>query len=792
MSGRPRAHRVREWTRDLAMGAGFAFSGRQGRLRTLLTAVGVGLGVAMLLLAAAVPSIMSAQESRRDARAVNGSVLGNTSSADNSRATERTLLTAVADTTFHGQDIDGRLLQAEGSHPVTPPGTERIPGPGEIVVSPALRELLDSAEGAELAKRLNARVVGVIADDGLLGPADLSFYLGSDALRAGDAQRVKYFGHVEEDSDVDPILVLLGAVACAVLLMPVATFIGTATRFGGERRDQRLAALRLVGADAAMTRRIAAGESLAGAVLGLLLGSAVFALGRGLAADVTLFGVSVFPADVVPDPVLGALVVLGLPLVTVGAAVFALRGVTIEPVRVTRESTPRPRRLWWRLLPPGVGLALLLPLAGALGSGGGGGEVNEFRVAAGVVALLSGVALLLPWMVERLVGKLRGGPVSWQLAVRRLQLSSGSATRAVSGITIAVAGAVALQLLFAGVQSEATHETGQEKSALRQVNVIDLMVDAAGARKLDRALAATPGVAGTTGFLESTQEIAGKAAGTDAAEYAQVIVGDCGTLREVAEVGSCRDGQVFRAAADPRDADEETSRSAPPRAGATLRVAGPDGRGTENWQIPSGTRTVPAKPSGWGAPVTGILVTPGALSPDRLDLQYSGLVRLQDDEPEALEHVRTTVYRQNPAADVWLSQPTKVSAGFAELSRVIFAAATAVLVLIAASMVVSQAEQLRERRRQLAVLVAFGTRRGTLGASVLWQTAIPVALGLVLASAFGLGLGWTLLKVISRPVADWGVVWPMFAVGAGLVAVVTLLSLPLLWRMMRPAGLRTE
>ncbi|SES29292.1 ABC transporter permease [Streptomyces qinglanensis] len=791
MSGRPRAHRVREWTRDLAMGAGFAFAGRQGRLRTLLTAVGVGLGVAMLLLAAAVPSIMSAQESRRDARAVNGSVLGNATSTDESRATERTLLTAVANTTFHGQDIDGRLLQADGSHPVTPPGTERIPGPGEIVVSPALKELLDSAEGAELAKRLNARVVGVIADDGLLGPADLSFYLGSDTLRAEDAQRVKYFGHVEEHRDVDPLLILLGAVACAVLLMPVATFIATATRFGGERRDQRLAALRLVGADAAMTRRIAAGESLAGAVLGLLLGGAVFLLGRGLAADVTLFDVSVFPADVVPDPVLGALVVLGLPLVTVGAAVFALRGVTIEPVRVTRESTPRPRRLWWRLLPPVVGLALLLPLAGTLGPGGGG-QVNEFQVAAGVVALLSGVALLLPWMVERLVGKLRGGPVSWQLAVRRLQLSSGTATRAVSGITIAVAGAVALQLLFAGAQAEASHETGLKKSALRQVNVIDLTVDTAGARKLDRALAATPGVAGTTGFLESTQEIAGKPAGTDAAEYAQVIVGDCGTLREVAEIGSCRDGQVFRAAADPRDADEETSRPAPPRPGAALRVAGPDGRGTGNWRIPDDTPTVPAKPSGWGAPVTGILVTPGALSPDRLDLQYTGSVRLQDEEPEALEHVRTTVFRQSPAADVWLSQPTEVSAGFAELSRVVFAAATAVLVLIAASMVVSQAEQLRERRRQLAVLVAFGTRRGTLGASVLWQTAIPVALGLVLASAFGLGLGWTLLKVISRPVADWGVVWPMFAVGGGLVAVVTLLSLPLLWRMMRPAGLRTE
>jgi hypothetical protein len=55
--------------------------------------------------------------------------------------------------------------------------------------------------------------------------------------------------------------------------------------------------------------------------------------------------------------------------------------------------------------------------------------------------LLIGVTALLPWLVEASVARLRGGPLPWQLATRRLQLNSGAATRAVSGITIAVAGA---------------------------------------------------------------------------------------------------------------------------------------------------------------------------------------------------------------------------------------------------------------------------------------------------------------------------------------------------------------
>ncbi|MFD7917818.1 FtsX-like permease family protein [Streptomyces sp. NPDC059740] len=769
-----RSGALRRWGRDLLMGCRFAFSGRQGQVRTLLTAVGVGLGVAMLLLAASVPHMLSERQARTDA---SGGLL----SADEPDPTAHSILVADAGTSYHGKSIEGTSLKAEGSHPVVPPGVDRFPKPGQMVVSPALRVLLDSGEGAELRKRFHSRVVGTIGPQGLSGPKDLSLYIGSDQLTPHtlNVHRMAAFGGTQERAPVSPMLILLGAVACVVLLMPVAVFIGTAARFGGERRDQRLAALRLVGADGPMVRRVAAGESLGGALLGLVIGSVLFVLARQLVGQFELFGISAFPSDVVPQAALGLLVVVGIPAVAVAVSVFALRKVAIEPLGVLREAAGRRRRVVWRLLPPALGLALLLPLAGSLG---GGGSVNEYQVVAAVVLLLSGVALLLPWLVERLVGMVHGGAVSWQLAVRRLQLSSGTASRSVSGITVAVAGAIALQMLLAAIGAQQTQSTVLTRAQERQVSVSAALASPTTADHLTRALTATPGVAAARGYVEAFPDVKG---GEDTA---RVVVASCGTLRQLADIGSCRDGQVFRSTAP-----SSTGSEAPPSPGAQLLVAGAHGEGQATWRVPTGTATVRAAREFWGDGYEeAILATPAALAADRLEAGYTAFIQLRHNDSGTLERVRTAIYRDAPAASVLQMQETKVSDQFAGVRKAIFAAAVGVLLLIGASMVVTQAEQLRERRRQLAVLVAFGTRRATLGASVLWQAAVPVVLGLVLASVFGMGLGWALLRLLDEGVTDWFAFWPMTAVGAVLIALVTLTSLPLLWRLMRAEGLQSE
>ncbi len=160
---------------------------------------------------------------------------------------------------------------------------------------------------------------------------------------------------------------------------------------------------------------------------------------------------------------------------------------------------------------------------------------------------------------------------------------------------------------------------------------------------------------------------------------------------------------------------------------------------------------------------------------------------------DAHDRVRNTAARIDPLADPYTWTASKRTKQFNSIRTGLFVGATCVLLLIGVSLLVSQLEQLRERRKLLSSLVAFGTRRRTLSLSVLWQTAIPIGLGLLLSSGVGLVLGVVLLKMTSRPFGiDWTAVLTMTGIGAGVSLLVTVLSLPPLLRLMRPDGLRTE
>jgi predicted lysophospholipase L1 biosynthesis ABC-type transport system permease subunit len=125
-----------------------------------------------------------------------------------------------------------------------------------------------------------------------------------------------------------------------------------------------------------------------------------------------------------------------------------------------------------------------------------------------------------------------------------------------------------------------------------------------------------------------------------------------------------------------------------------------------------------------------------------------------------------------------------------KLRRVLIAGAVAVLLVIGASLLVSVAEQLRERRRVLAVMSAFGTRGSTLACSVLWQTALPVLLGLVLAIVIGAALGAVLMEIAGLPVSfDWGSIALLAGAGLAVVTGVTALTLPILQRQISPEAL---
>ncbi|MEW2437527.1 FtsX-like permease family protein [Streptomyces caniferus] len=772
------------WARDLMMGMRFAAGGgREGWVRTALTAAGVALGVAVLLLCSSVPPLMDAWHGREKARENLGQEHPPPPSA-------RTLRYASTDTTFRGMPVRGRLVRPDGARPPVPPGIGRLPGPGRMLVSPALKELLDSSSGALLRDRLDYKVAGVIGDAGLRGPQELTYVAGSATLTAANGYRIDHFGKEWHPPPMRAPAVLLVVMTCVTLMTPVMVFIGTSVRFGNERRERRLAALRLVGADVRTTRRIASGEALFGSLLGLVGGAALFLAGRQGASAVTLWDVNVFPSDVAPSPVAAALITVLVPTAAVLVTLFAQRGITVEPLGIVRNRPALRRRLWWRVALPAVGVLLLVPLARE--RPWHDTVLNTVRLATGSMLLLLGVTVLLPWLVDTVVGRLRGGPVPWQLAVRRLQLSSSSATRAVSGITVAVAGAIAIHMLMTGMQAGYTQAYAQSGKLPR----IGLWDNADGWPQTQRALTAlraTPGVTAVRGTIDANiGRLPATALPASAGPPSTLAIGSCAELRKLARLGSCREGEVFVT-----DAADRDPALAP---GARIRLnpayLDDDPQPPRPWTIPAAARGARLLDHGRGPDrVTyDLLATPSAIDTGRLkDPTMEFKVDFDRGTPDAVEHIRNTVAHIDPTMNEFSAVDNPHDAQYTSVREGLFAGAALTLLLIGSGLIISTVEQLYERRRLLSTLDAYGTRRATLAWSVLWQTALPVALGLGLALGCGLALGTLLLTMIDSTVTvDWPVVAGITGIGGGMIFLVTLLSLPPLWRMMRPDGLRTE
>ncbi|TQF01273.1 FtsX-like permease family protein [Kitasatospora acidiphila] len=763
--------RSASWPTQLLLGVRMALAGgRDCRLRTLLTAVGVGLGVTALLLAASMPAVRAHRDDRL--RAQSGALI----SAPHADRSDHSLLMTDISTSFHGRQVLGRAVHPEGPAAPVPPGLTSYPAPGTMAVSPALAELLRSPSGKLLRDRLPEPITGTVGQAGLVGPGDYAFFLGSDQLTdsAEGVVRLDHFADKLPPKPTDPLLVLLTVAGVVILLCPVAVFLAAAVRFGGEARDRRLAALRLAGADRATTARIATGESLLGALFGLVVGAGCYLMTRQLIERFTVAGLSVFRSDLYPQPVLAAAALLAVPVLAVLVTLLTMRRIAAEPLGVVRGARTRPRRVWWRLALPATGVALLVGERDQLAVGYSTQGIAI--VVIGLLLLLVGTTLLLPPLLDWAGRALRrvDGPPAWQLALARVRFSPETATRPVTGIVVTVAGAIALQtLLGAMATARATMDTGYTDRSLISAH----FSPGSGARATEYAnrVHGTAGVADALGYTEFY--------GTSGVQGVPVWVADCETLRRFAPITDCADGDVF------------TARGAvgPATVGAlsVLDSATP-------WQPPAprgevSMLNVPDQPPGPPAR-TGLLATPGAVPADLLRAKRATLaIHTVPGQADADELVRTAVARLDRQAAVYRPTDPLPDQGFLSIRRALTAGTAAILALIGAGMLVGLLEQLREQRRTLAVLTAFGTRRRTLACSLLWQSGVPVLIGLALATVSGIGLAAALLYLERlRPVVAWQDVLVLTGVGAAAVLATTLLSLPALWRRTNGGGLRHE
>ncbi|PYC77398.1 hypothetical protein C7C46_18805, partial [Streptomyces tateyamensis] len=482
--------------------------------------------------------------------------------------------------------------------------------------------------------------------------------------------RLDHFADQVPRNPVDPMLVLLTVVGLVVLLAPVGAFLAAAVRFGGEARDRRLAALRLGGADRAGTARIAAGEALAGTLLGLPVGVGFFLIGRQLAQHVAVNGLSVFAADLVPQPAPAVSALAAVPVLAVLVTLVTMRRIADEPLAVLRGGRAR-RRIWWRLALPAAGAALLVQQRWRLNTvfGSPGGAV----LIAALVLLLGGAAVLLPPLLERAGRALApvAGPPAWQLAVGRINANPESAARPVTGIVVTVAGAIALQTLLGSLAAQRTAPIDALYQRDQSLLVAAFPGGGDQAAQYGDRLRTTPGVADATAYTRLDLRAAG---GTG---FRTGRVADCATLRTMADLPDCADGDVFTIAGLP-------GRVLTPRQQYTAL-----GAPGSSWTAPAPRAPVSTRPSPGQVLPVEFLATPGALPAGLLHHQ-TATVELHPSPglPDAEEQLRTDAALLDPATTVIRPATRAPDAAFDGLRRALTAGTVAVLALIGAGMLV--------------------------------------------------------------------------------------------------------
>ena len=339
------------------------------------------------------------------------------------------------------------------------PGLSRLPAAGEYDASPALARLIRSTPADELADRYPGRLVGTIGTIGLPSPDSLIAVVGRTVpqVRAipGAAEVWRLNTTPPNDCGDCPAGVgfnknaidLILAVVALGMLFPVVIFIGSATRLAAARREQRFAAMRLVGATPRQISVLSAIESSVAVVFGTLAGFGLFFALRPLVARIPFTGDRFFTSDLSLSWLDAAVAAVGIPVVAALAARLALRRVVISPLGVFRRSTPKPPSPW-RLWPLFAGILELAYFLEGSRPRTGPGQTIAYLV--GFLLVMTGLVTGGPWLTmvsARWLSRRTKRPAAL-IAGRRLADDPRSGFRAISGLVLALfIGTVAVAVL---------------------------------------------------------------------------------------------------------------------------------------------------------------------------------------------------------------------------------------------------------------------------------------------------------------------------------------------------------
>ncbi|GAA2541740.1 ABC transporter permease [Winogradskya consettensis] len=720
--------------------------GREAALRLTLIAVAVALGVAMLLTAVGGMSGVVKQSDRFD-----------WANAD---------MTPVADgplwwdlhIDMYAQSTLARIdTAAAGPGAPVPPGLPRLPGPGEFYASPALRDLLASTPDAQLKDRLAGRLAGTIGDAALPAPDSLIAVVGhtpEELAQRDGAVRVASFPDIGPRDcpsgcyagiPANGLLLILSVVALA-LIFPLLILVGSATRLAAARREQRFAAMRLVGATPRQVAIVSAVEATVSSLAGTAAGFVIFYLVRDRLAAIPFSGSPMFPSDLSPGwwGVLG--VAVGVPVASALAARFALRRVHISPLGVTRRGTPRPPRAY-RLIPLVLGLAELAFFIGRRPETSNG-QVLAF--VPGILIVMIGLVIAGPWLTmaaARLLASRARRPAAL-IAARRLADNPAAGFRAVSGLVLALF----VTSVAVGVMGTVAADADRPDDSPGSTELMALLF-----RDREHAPTGTvipAGLPGTAAVVRTAPEGV-KAEGPGG--FTLESLASCAELARVPGLTPCKPG---------------------------AKTA---------WVMTDARAMQDPWPAEWRTAWPTADYTPEQLTA----LPATSLIVGTDGTTASVERARTVLgnaypLRWGPITDAdWQADTTRVLDGWKRLANVVVLAS---LVLAGLSLAVNVAGGLAERRRPFSVLRLTGVPLSMLRRVVALESATPLLTAALVAVGAGLLCAHLFLTAqMHLPLRSPGVTFYVTVILGVLLSLAVIAStLPLLRRITGPEAARND
>lgn len=684
--------------RDGALGMRLAGAGgRAGLIRMMLMATGSAAAVVVVLTSFGLARVVDQQDSRAQHIAAN--VAASVDSGGPNAI-------FIADS-WDGREMRRVVLASDLDDVPTPPGLERLPKAGEVMMSPALEKL---AASEPLVDARYPQVRGPrIESDGLIAPDQLLAYTGATADQLGPySSRVESFGNPSASSRLDPRAARTIALLITLLLIaPVIMFMAVCGRLSANSRTQRLAALRLLGLTRRRTQLVNATEigitAAAGSVTGWLLWTAWIRLQPEARIGVFAW----YSTDIGLPPLQQIATIAGLVMLSVTVAAIASRDAIANPSRTRRDRSSR-HVSPWRLAPLVAGGVVLV-----VAHRRAGGTATDFKAwiplfGLGLTLTALGLVMAAP-IAATMVGRfmMRSSRPPWLLAGSRLRHDPSATSRVVAALAVALFAAGIAQIVAAALDEF----DAENKSSVPPVVNLNVLGPPTSALTYEMVSSLTsPLMAFRIG--SPTNQL-------------DAVAATCTQLRIATNrpLTDCRDGQIQLV----ESAGPDNLASVPLEGHANDVAAALDYS-----QLPAAGK----EPVDLWIPFVDGFFTPAVVVPPGLapttSTSYYIPISADRYDPQALT---TALAAQTPTA-FWNPLITAVDRlDTPRLYRGIIAAGTiGALIIGAAALCVAAIANATEDRTRLRALSAIGANPASIRHSIVLQTA-PVSLGLLVTAA---------------------------------------------------------